>query len=297
MELEARAKINWSLDITGLREDGYHLMDMLMQPVSLSDTVTLLPADSLSLTTGGFPRLKADDRHLAIRAARLLKEHTGYPLGAAIHVEKRIPVGAGMGGGSADAAAVLFGLNRLWNTGVSPEELEALGLTLGADVPFCLRGGLTRTRGIGEKMEDLSCARYYSLVIIQPCRGLSTRDVFQAWHEDPEARHPDTDAAAEALVSGDLKSLRRALDNVLQPVSVRMRPEIGRAVSRLKEAGAEIALMTGSGSAVFGVFRTPARARAAFTSLSTLWGPVFLTRTCQESILVTDPGESVSPVR
>ena len=119
MQLEARAKINWSLDITGVREDGYHLMDMLIQPVSLSDTITLLPAEDLTLRTEGFPRLKADERHLAMRAARLLKEHTAYPAGASLTVFKRTPVGAGMGGGSADAAAVLYGLNQLWGTGLS----------------------------------------------------------------------------------------------------------------------------------------------------------------------------------
>ena len=288
MQLEARGKINWSLDITGLREDGYHLMDMLMQPVALSDTVTLLPAEELSLSTGGTPLLRADERHLALRAARLLKEHTGYPAGASITVFKRIPVGAGMGGGSADAAAVLFGLNRLWGTGLSPAELEALGLRLGADVPFCLRGGLTRTRGIGELMENLPCSRYYSLVLIQPCRGLSTRDVFQAFHASPALQHPDTDLAASALASGETALLRKSLGNVLQPVSVAMRPEIGRALRKLKDCGAELALMTGSGSAVFGVFRTQARARAAYAALAPLWSSVFLSRSCAESILLSE---------
>ena len=288
MQLEARAKINWSLDITGVREDGYHLMDMLMQPVSLSDTITLLPAEDLSLRTEGFPRLKADERHLAMRAARLLKEHTAYPAGASLTVFKRTPVGAGMGGGSADAAAVLYGLNQLWGTGLSPEELETLGLSLGADVPFCLRGGLARVRGIGEQMSNLPCGRFYSLVIVQPCRGLSTREVFQAWREDSSARRPDTDAAAAALADGDLIPLRQSLANVLQPVSVRLRPAIGQAILRLKECGAELALMTGSGSAVFGIFRTPARARAAFSVLSGVWSSVFLARTCAESIVLTE---------
>ena len=286
MQLEARGKINWSLDITGLRDDGYHLMDMLMQPVALADTVTLLPAEELSLTTDGFPRLKANERHLAIRAARLLKERTGFAHGAQIDVYKRIPVGAGMGGGSADAAAVLWGLNQLWKTGLSPSELETLGLELGADVPFCLRGGLTRTRGIGEQMEPLACARSYPMIIIQPCRGLSTREVFQAFHEFSGLHHPDTETAVSALASGDLSSLRRSLDNVLQPVSVRMQPEIGHAIQRLKDSGAELALMTGSGSAVFGVYRTQSRARSAFSALAALWQSVFLTRTCVESIVV-----------
>ena len=116
MQLKANAKINWSLDITGIRPDGYHLMDMLMQPVDLHDTITLTPAEDLTLATSGTPLLKADERHLAMRAARLLKEYTGCRQGASISVFKRIPVGAGLGGGSSDAAAVLFGLNIVVGT-------------------------------------------------------------------------------------------------------------------------------------------------------------------------------------
>ena len=288
MRLIARAKINWSLDITGVREDGYHLMDMRMQPVELGDILTLSPADEMTLTTGGRPLLKADDRHLAMRAARLLKERTGYAGAAAIHVEKRTPVGAGMGGGSADAAATLYGLNRMWGTGLELPELEALGLELGADVPFCLRGGLTRTRGIGEEMENLPCARTFPLIVIQPCRGLSTREVFAAFHEDPQILHPDTDTAVRGLAEGDLGLLRRSLRNVLQPVSVLKRPQIGKCIDRLKEAGAEIALMTGSGSAVFGVFRTPAKARAAFTGLAIRYPAAFMTATAENSIVILE---------
>ncbi len=289
--LEACAKINWSLDITGIREDGYHLMDMLMQPVSLADTIRLLPAEDLSLTTGGFPRIRPDENHLAMRAARLLKEYTGCSRGASISVYKRIPVCAGMGGGSADAAAVLFGLNRLWQTNLSPEELEKLGVKLGADIPFCLRGGLTRTRGIGDQMENLPFSPVYPLIIVQPCRGLSTREVFSAWKESGETRHPDTENAMKAMESGDLVLLRKSLGNVLQPVSERMRPQIAQALRKLRETGADAALMTGSGSAVFGVFRNAARARAAFPVLSALWRSTFLCHTRHESILLNEEEE------
>ncbi len=283
MLLEAFAKINWSLDITGVREDGYHLMDMLMQPVSLADTIRISPAEELTLETSGFPLLRANENHLAMRAARLLKEATGFSGGAALSVHKRIPVGAGLGGGSADAAAVLRGLNQLWQTGLSPSELEALGLQLGADIPFCLRGGLCRTRGIGEDLEALGEGPVLPLIVVQPCRGLSTREVFHAWHAQRDDRHPDTDTAARALLDGQVAPLRQALGNVLQPVSVHMRPPIGVAIRRLLEGGADAALMTGSGSAVFGVFRSPTRARAAFPGISALWRSAFLCHTQQES--------------
>ncbi len=288
MRIAARGKINWTLDIVGRREDGYHLMDMLMQPVTLEDEVTLGPADSLTLTCGGWPRLTPREDNLALRAARALQEATGCPLGAAIHVEKRVPVGAGMGGGSADAAAVLFGLNRLWETGLSAGELERIGLTLGADVPFCLRGGLTRTTGVGEIMENLPCKRSFPLVVVQPCRGLSTGAVFQAYRAAGETRRPDTEAACLALEGGNVSGLSAALANVLEPVSREMRPEIGQAVEALLASGASAALMTGSGSAVFGVFDEPAQASRAARGLQGRWRAVWRCATCRDSLCVLD---------
>ena len=284
MRIQARAKINWTLDITGQREDGYHLMDMLMQPVTLHDIVTIEPAEAVTLTTSGQPLLPPDESHLALRAARALQRHTGCTLGAAIHVEKHIPVGAGMGGGSADAAAVLRGLNMLWRLGLTQAELERVGLTLGADVPFCLRGGLTRTTGIGERMEPLPCGRDWPLVVIQPCEGLSTGAVFRAWHQQAEVIRPATGNAARALAEGDLSLLGRSLGNVLQPVSQGMRPEIAQAVDALTASGASAALMTGSGSAVFGVFARDKDAQAAYEHLHSRWDRTWLCATCRESM-------------
>ncbi len=288
MRLKARAKINWTLDIVGQREDGYHLMDMLMQPVTLADDITLTPAEEITLTTGGSPLLPADERHLAWRAASALKRQTGYPGGAAIHVEKRIPVGAGMGGGSADAAAVLVGLNRLWGLNLSREELENIGLTLGADVPFCIRGGLTRTTGIGEKMKNLPCGRMYPLVVVQPCEGLSTKEIFQAYHDGGVDCRPDNDNAAAALAEGTPRKLADAMYNVMQPVSESRRPAIAQAIEALKAHGAFAAQITGSGSAVFGAFESPAQADAAYQAVCGLWARTFLCETCMESVVFED---------
>ena len=202
MRIAARAKINWTLDIVGKREDGYHLMDMLMQPISLADDITLLPQEELTLSVSGFPRVNPGPENLALRAAVLLKQATGYTGGASIHVHKRIPVGAGMGGGSADAAGVLAGLNRLWGTGLTQAELETLGLQLGADVPFCLRGGLQRAQGVGELLTPLPCGGLYWLVVIQPCPGLSTKEVFSRFSLEACEGKPDTQGAAEALAQG-----------------------------------------------------------------------------------------------
>lgn len=288
MRLKARAKINWTLDIVGQREDGYHLMDMLMQPVTLADEITLTPAAEITLTTGGAPLLPADEKHLAYRAALALKKHTCYPGGAAIHVEKHIPVGAGMGGGSSDAAGVLVGLNRLWGLNLPQAELEAVGLTLGADVPFCLRGGLTRTTGIGEVMADLPCGRNWPLVVVQPCEGLSTKEIFTAYHEGVVDARPDNGAAANALAKGDGMALSAAMANVMQPVSEARRPGIGEAIRALKEQGAFTAQMTGSGSAVFGAFDDEAKAEAAYKALHPLCARTFLCETCMESVVFED---------
>lgn len=271
MQIEARAKINWTLDIVGQRADGYHLMDMLMQPITLADTITLTKAQELTLTTGGTPLIPADAGNLALRAARALQDAAGRSLGAAIHVHKRIPAGAGLGGGSADAAGVLAGLNELWELHFPLTELERIGLTLGADVPFCLRGGLARVQGIGEQMTSLSGAPTWPLVVIQPCEGLSTGAVFKAYHAAADIRRPDTGAAQAALQSDDLDALAPALGNVLEGVSRAERPAIGEAIDALLACGAKAARMSGSGSAVFGVFADTSAAEAAAAHLGARW--------------------------
>ena len=289
MILEAFAKINWSLDITGLREDGYHLMDMLMQPVSLPDEIILRPADILTITTGGVPS-RADGSNLAFRAALMLKEETGFSGGVTIHLHKRIPTGAGMGGGSSDAAAVLVGLNRLWNTGLCPEELERIGLKLGADVPFFIRGGLTRTRGIGEILESHEYMYNYWLIIVQPCAGLSTAKVFSLWEDSADLVHPQTNSGLEALKAGNLAMLCGSISNVLQPCAEKLRPEISGACESLKRAGAVNAVMTGSGSAVFGVFRSSSAAEKARRSILTQYREqsVFLCHTQNDSMRIIE---------
>ena len=284
MRIAARAKINWTLDIVGKREDGYHLMDMLMQPISLADDITLLPQEELTLSVSGFPRVNPGPENLALRAAVLLKQATGYTGGASIHVHKRIPVGAGMGGGSADAAGVLAGLNRLWGAGLTQAELETLGLQLGADVPFCLRGGLQRAQGVGELLTPLPCGGLYWLVVIQPCPGLSTKEVFSRFSLEACEGKPDTQGAAEALAQGDWRRLCSCLGNVLQAVSAELRPEISEAITALRAKGAAGAWMTGSGSAVFGLFTSAPAARAAAQSLRSRWRSTCMSHTCMESI-------------
>ena len=288
MILQTFAKINWSLNITGVREDGYHLMDMVMQPVSLADEIELIPSADLSISTDGNPPSRADETNLAYRAASLLRASFQIKEGVHIALHKKIPMGAGLGGGSADAAGVLRGLNQLWHLNLNSAQLESLGLSLGADVPFCVRGGLTRTRGIGEKLEDHPCKMNYWLLIIQPCRALSTREIFSAYHLSDAVVHPDTDQVLSALFQGDTSRLSASIGNVLESVSARSCPEIPEAVDALCSAGAFAAQMTGSGSAVFGAFRSRALAEKARLKLSEVYHPIFLCHTQTDSIRIMD---------
>ena len=271
LSVRARAKINWTLDVVGTLPNGYHDLDMLMQSVTLCDRLIVEDAPELALSVrtdrGGY--VPADGNNLVLRAAKALAEATRCDKGASIRLRKYIPVAAGMGGGSSDAAATLVALNRLWGLGLSMDELERIGLRIGADVPFCVRGGLQRAQGVGEKLTPLAMRRPLYLIAFQPCRGLSTREVFTRFHEEgvSAADRPDNEQAALALARGDAALLGRSMGNVLEPVSRRLRPEIDRAIRALEASGALGARMTGSGSAVFGVYGNAHLCRAALDAL------------------------------
>ena len=265
MRIVAHAKINWVLDITGERDDGYHLMDMLMQPLALCDTLRIEPADELSLRIQGAEGLSTQEDNLILRAGKALRQAAGINAGAAICLAKRIPMGAGLGGGSADAAAALKGLNRFWQIGYGLETLCEIGVKLGADVPFCLHDAPRRAQGIGEILSPIE-SRVFPLVLIQPCEALSTKEVFTAYHS-ADILSPDTQKAASALALGDLIALKAAAGNVLESASIPLRPQIAQAKAALFENGAAFAQMTGSGSVVFGAFEAESAADRAFEIL------------------------------
>lgn len=307
LQVKARAKINWTLDIVGIRQDGYHLMDMLMQTVELHDRLTIEKGAALSLRVlskgsplgegaldagykqgaGGGARessapVPSGGENLVLKAARALQQETGCQQGATLQLEKRIPVGAGMGGGSADAAAALVGLNQLWGTGLSREQLLPIGLAIGADVPFLLTGGLARVQGIGDCIAPLYPPPVLWLVVVQPCRGLSTPEIFRGYDAmaAPQIRRPHTEAAQRALMAGDAAALTRSMGNVLEPVSIRYRPQIAQCAQALQEVGALGAMMTGSGAAVYGVFSNEAEAHKAAGLLYKRYPQVYVTRSC-----------------
>ncbi|MBR1820476.1 MAG: 4-(cytidine 5'-diphospho)-2-C-methyl-D-erythritol kinase [Clostridia bacterium] len=259
--LSAYAKINWALNITGRREDGYHLLDMLMQTIDLRDDLAVEPADGLSLTVNGAP---AGEENLILRAANALNRYAGSANGARLSLTKRIPAQAGLGGGSADCALALRALNGLWSLGLSNEELLRLGERLGADVPFCLTGGLARVSGIGEHIAAVANAPEIPLVLVTPGGGLSTAEVFSLWDGGGwPTVELDTRALAAAVVRRDLAEVDRLCANALTAPALSLMPEIGELLERLRALGAGAAFMTGSGSTVVGAFADIAAARAA----------------------------------
>lgn len=260
---KAFAKINWSLDILSAREDGYHEMDMLMQRISLHDEIVFSSARNLSLSING--RLVPwGGKNLVVRAASALSQMAGRPMGARIEMTKRIPVRAGLGGGSADCAVALMALNRLWNLGLNARELMQVGAGLGADVPFCMEGRFCRVQGIGERMQHLSAAPQIDLVLCMPAEGLSTAGVFAEY--DARPRSPlrlDMEGLSCALRYKDLPAARALAGNALEQPAMDLLPEIRGLIERMYDCGAEFAHMTGSGSCVFGAFSSPEAGRRA----------------------------------
>ena len=271
----AQAKINWSLDVCAGRDDGYHELDMLMQRIDLCDVLTFERARWLTLTVNGRP-LPVGGRNLVLQAAQALGDYMGKRLGARITLSKSIPIRAGLGGGSADCAAALIALNRLWELRLPVDKLLEIGRALGADVPYCIAGGFARVRGTGEKISALSDGERFPLVLLHVGRGLSTAQVFSEYDRVGRTLGLDNEALARAILARDLETIDRLCGNALEAPSISLMPEIGAAMAKLRALGARVARMSGSGSAVFGVFRTAGEALRAADALP---GAIF-TWTC-----------------
>ena len=283
LKLTARAKVNWSLDILGQYESGYHRMDMLMSSVSLADELIFSSCDNLTLTIEGNDRIPVEN-NLVLRAAKALQHESGYTGGAKIALFKRIPHGAGLGGGSADAAAALIGLNRLWKLDLPEETLLKIAEPLGADVPFFITGGFARIGGFGEVISPLPPLPEIPLVILQPCGPQPTQEVFSLFDTLVKVSHPDTNAALQALQAGDFETLSRASGNVLQQALEPHLPPITEAIAALDACGAKFAAMSGSGSAVFGAFADKQCALQAQRILRKRWKKCWACHTHTQSI-------------
>ncbi len=279
--LKAMGKINLGLDVIRKREDGYHEVRMIMQTVNIYDRIQMKKSDQpgIRLTTNLY-FLPVNENNLVYKAAKLLMDEFHIREGLEIDLQKYIPVAAGMAGGSADAAAVLYGVNRMFHLGLSKKELMERGVTIGADVPYCLMRGTALSEGIGEVLTRLPAAPACHVIIAKPGISVSTKFVYSNLRLDEIREHPDIDGMVEAIRAGSYEGVVSRLGNVLETVTGRHYPVIGEIEELLKRRGADGALMSGSGPTVFGLFQDEEKARAALKVLekSGLAKQLYLTR-------------------
>ncbi|MDP9425876.1 MAG: 4-(cytidine 5'-diphospho)-2-C-methyl-D-erythritol kinase [Actinomycetota bacterium] len=265
VRLKAFAKVNYALEVRGVRPDGYHEISTVMQSVSLCDELSLERSDEgfQLLVEPERASIGPKDENTVFRAWSLLREATGEDLPVCARLRKAIPAGAGLGGGSADAAAALVGLNEMFGLGLGDGKLREIGLRIGADVPFCVSGGTALGEGIGEKLTPLPAPPDHHLVVAKPDAGAETARIYKAYDERPGEGRPSTARTLDALRAGDLGALARLLGNDLAPVTEVLVPEVGELREVLARAGALGTLMSGSGTAVYGLFGSEAAAREA----------------------------------
>lgn len=285
LRLKAYGKINLGLDVLRKREDGYHDVRMIMQTVGIFDRIDLIwkPDPGIQVETNLY-YLPNNENNLVYKAARLLMDEFHIPHGVMIRLKKFIPVAAGMAGGSSDAAAVLFGVNKMFGLGLSTSDLMERGVKIGADVPFCIMRGTALSEGIGEVLTPLPPVPQCQVLIAKPGISVSTKFVYENLHANdlrPE-QHPDIDGIVTAIRQKDLYGIADQLGNVLETVTVREYPVIQEIKDKMMEYGAVGSLMSGSGPTVFGLFTSPRAAGEAyeelrFGSASSLAKQVYLT--------------------
>lgn len=277
---KAYAKVNIGLDVLRRRTDGYHEVRMIMQTVDIFDELIIEKREQagIELQTDN-SKLPLDGNNLVCKATELLFRERNITEGVKITLTKRIPIAAGMAGGSSDAAAAMRGLNELFEMGYSISQLQQLGVTLGADIPYCIAGGTMLSEGIGEILTPLPAPPACHLVVAKPDIDVSTGFVYGNLHADSLDYHPDIDGMIEALKNGSMKGIADRLGNVLETVTVKEYPVIDRIKETLRAEGAENALMSGSGPTVFGIFgqKETAEAAAAEVRRRQLAGQIFVT--------------------
>lgn len=268
LELKALAKINLGLDVLGKRENGYHDVRMIMQSIYLYDNVkiekTAVPGIEVSANLQFLP---VDDKNIAYKAAKLLIDEFQIEQGVRITLQKHIPVAAGLAGGSSNAAAVLFGMNKIFGLRLSQKDLLERGVILGADVPYCIMRGTVLAEGIGEELTMLPQMPKCTILIAKPPISVSTKVVYKELDSLETIEHPDIDGIIKGLESGSLEQVATSMGNVLESVTIKDYPVVEEIKNAMKECGALNAMMSGSGPTVFGIFREKKAAKAAQTKI------------------------------
>ena len=269
--LKSYGKINLGLDVLRRREDGYHEVRMIMQTVGLYDLLTMKKTEEDEITmTCNLSFLPTDERNLVYKAVKLIKDKYQIKEGVSIELSKRIPVAAGMAGGSSNCAAALKGMNELFDLGLSVDELCEIGVTLGADVPYCIWGGTALSEGIGEKLSRVDAMPKCYILIAKPGISVSTAFVYQNLDLAGLSKHPDIDGMLECLKQKDLRGICDRLENVLESVTTKEYPIIEKVKKHLMDQGAMGALMSGSGPTIFAIFKDKKTADNALESLRSI---------------------------
>jgi len=276
IEVKAYGKVNLSLDITGKKANGYHEVEMIMQQISLYDLVTIKKTQKAIELTTSCVYIPSDHRNIAYQVAEALMNKFSLDGGLSIHIDKKIPVAAGLAGGSADAAAVIEGINILYDLKMTREAMQEFALPFGADIPFCLAGGTAIARGIGEELEVIEGLDGVWLVLTKPNVGVSTESVYKQLQLDKVIKHPNTQVIKNHLQTGKIKEMSLEMYNVLEEITAKNYPVIHKLEGKLKSFGAMAAMMSGSGPTVFAVFKNYKSALNAYKNMKKTEREVFL---------------------
>ena len=279
MKIKAYSKVNISLDVVGKREDGYHLLSMIMQNIDLYDEIEVEKQECGIILECNKSYVPVDNRNLAYKAAEIFKERYDIVDGVKINIEKNIPVSAGLAGGSTDAAAVLKVMNKLFNVNATEEELMELGLKLGADIPYCIHGGTALCEGIGEIITPIKPFRDKIVVLVKPAFGVSTKEVYKNFNLEKVKQHPKTAEIINAIENDDLNFVASNMKNLLENVTLRKHKILIKIKEEMNACGAINSMMSGSGPTVFAFFDDMLKAQRCFEKMKKKYSDVFITRT------------------
>ena len=279
MREKAYAKVNITLDVVGKREDGYHLLKMIMQNIDIYDVITIEKIESGIEITCNKPYVPTDGRNLAYKAAKLFKDTFNITSGVSINIKKNIPVAAGLAGGSTDCAAVLKIMNKLFQVNADNEKLMELGVKLGADVPYCINGGTALCEGIGEILTPLKPFKNHIIVLVKPPFGVSTKDVYKNFDLGRVKNHPETDKVITYMNEDNLYEVAKNMKNLLENVTLKKHKVISSIKSEMESLGAIKAMMSGSGPTVFAFFDDMMKAQRCYDEMKKKYNDTFITRT------------------
>lgn len=280
MRLKAYAKINIALDVVGKREDGYHLLKMIMQTIDLYDLIDIEENlnEEIVISCNKY-YIPTDERNLCYKAAKLFRDKYGVKKGVKINIRKNIPMSAGLAGGSTDASAVLKGMNEIFNVNASLEELMELGVKIGADVPYCIKGGTALCEGIGEIVTPLKDFKNYIVVLVKPPFGVSTKEVYGGLDISRINRHPDINGLIEAMEQDNIYFIANNMKNVLENVTLKKHYIIKTIKENMISMDAIGAMMSGSGPTVFAFFEDMVKAQSCYERMKIKFRDVYITRT------------------